>query len=364
MLINVSDPIFQTAVFSILFFVAIFVTVRRRHVDFEISVSLSNELKGVAILMIILAHTGYALSVNTRFLFPLSIFAGVGVNLFLFLSGFGLTKSALKTKLPCLKFYKKRFTNIYLPMWIVVSILLILDLVLLNRTYPLSEIINSYFGYFPVADIYTNLNSPLWYFSFIVFYYLIFPLLFSRKFPLLSIAVVILISLFVVKLTLPVSPDVLNLYKLHTIAFPMGMLFAVYSSKIVDIINNLKPLVRFLMILTLTYIFVYTAINSGVGKGSMTEQKLSLITTSALVLIFILKKFQSRFLILIGIYSYEIYLIQWPIMYRHDFLYKFLPASLATFAYILSFIFLAYLLKKIEKTIHFVVKFLARSRLI
>ena len=71
MLINVSDPIFQTAVFSILFFVAIFVTVRRRHVDFEISVSLSNELKGVAILMIILAHTGYALSVNTRFLFPL-----------------------------------------------------------------------------------------------------------------------------------------------------------------------------------------------------------------------------------------------------------------------------------------------------
>jgi peptidoglycan/LPS O-acetylase OafA/YrhL len=68
-----------------------------------------------------------------------------------------------------------------------------------------------------------------------------------------------------------------------------------------------------------------------------------------LVAAFVTKDFYSKFLTLVGEYSYEIYLIQWPIMYRYDFLYKNLPASLATVLYIFVFIGIGIVIKTICK---------------
>ena len=59
-------------------------------------VSVTNELKGLGILTVVFAHFAYMKVTNADFLFPLSIIAGVGVDLFLFMSGFGLTVGMLK----------------------------------------------------------------------------------------------------------------------------------------------------------------------------------------------------------------------------------------------------------------------------
>lgn len=357
MLVNISDPILQTLFFEILLFAAIILTTKKIATDYTLTKSHTYELKGVALLMVIFSHTGYFLASDTRFLFPLSVFAGVGVNLFLFLSGFGLLTSQLSVKLSPLAFYRKRFAGIYLPMWVIISILFILDLVLLNKTYPIPDIYRSYFGYFPIADIYTSFNSPLWYFTFIIFYYVVFPLVYLRRAPLLSVVAIYLLSNFVVHSKLPVSSDILKLYQLHILAFPFGMLWALLNNKLSKSpmsenfdqkLGRAGSVIRLLLILIFSYIFCYTAINSGVGKSIKTEQFFSLITMLALLGAFVLKKYQSGFLTLLGVYSYEIYLIQWPIMYRYDFLYKKLPASLATFAYLLFFILIAYFIKKFE----------------
>src|SRR3989338_9912847 len=115
MQINVPDPISQTIIFSLLLAAGILLLLKKSTAG-TMTTTQTNQLKGLAILMVIFSHVGYFLSTDTRFLYPLSVAGGVGVNLFLFLSGFGLTASSLKNKLPVWSFYKKRLSKIFWPM--------------------------------------------------------------------------------------------------------------------------------------------------------------------------------------------------------------------------------------------------------
>ena len=95
MLIKVSDPTLQTVFFSIIFLSLLLLSIRKNDTETFFSKEATNQLKGFSILAIIFSHIGYFLSSDTRFLYPFSVLAGVGVNLFLFLSGFGLTISQI-----------------------------------------------------------------------------------------------------------------------------------------------------------------------------------------------------------------------------------------------------------------------------
>lgn len=352
-MLNIDNPVFQTIIFSILFFLIIIITGKKTS-EKGLSFSYSDELKGLAILMVIFGHAGYFLFSDHRFLFPLSTVSGVGVNIFLFLSGFGLTLSELKSKNSIFNFYKLRFKKIFTPMWTVLILLLILDYFLLGKSYSAQTIIQSFLGFFPQADIYTSLDSPLWYFSLILFYYIIFPLVFWFRKPILSIVLMFLVSIVVILLPLPINKSVLVLYVLHILAFPLGMGLAVLLSKIplINILQNFKAIFKYFIVVVSGIIFGYLAINSGIGEGLMIEQLISLITMIALFLVVLLIPFQSKFLIIFGIYSYEIYLIQWPLVYRYDFLYKYLPASVATFGYLFLYLLIAIGLNKLVKFIY------------
>lgn len=352
-MINIADPVLQTTIFSILLLATIIFTIKKTN-EKGLAFSYTNELKGLAMLMVILGHAGYFLFSDHRFLFPLSTVSGVGVDIFLLLSGFGLTFSQLKEKSSIGNFYKTRLKKIFTPMWTVLLLLLILDFFLLGKTYSTSSITQNFLGFFPQADIYSNIDSPLWYFSFILFYYLIFPLIFWVKKPILSIILMFGISTVAVLLPLPVNDSVLNLYRLHILAFPLGMVLALVLSKIpvINMLQNLKFIFKYILVIVSAFIFGYLAINSGVGKGLIIEQLVSLVTMTAFLIAVLLIPFQSKFLIIFGIYSYEIYLIQWPLVYRYDFLYKYLPASVATFGYLFIYLILAFGLNKFVKLIY------------
>src|SRR5579884_2505516 len=122
MQINPPDPVHQTALFAMIIISSILVTLKLSYNDSLFSLRVTNQLKGLAILTIVFSHIGYFLSNDTRFLFPMTILAGVGVNIFLFLSGFGLTTSALNRHLSPLEFYKKRLGKIFVPLWIIISL--------------------------------------------------------------------------------------------------------------------------------------------------------------------------------------------------------------------------------------------------
>ena len=325
MSIKIVDPYFQTALFSIIFLCLVLILVRKTGDGTFFSKEVTNQLKGFAILAIVFSHISFFLFYDPKFLYPYNILAGVGVNIFLFLSGFGLTISHLRSPLSPLSFYKKRLSKLFIPLWIVIAIVLLIDFFALRRTYPLSEIIHSFLGYYPRADVSLNLDSPLWYFSLILFYYLIFPLTFITKIPLLSPLFVLLISLLLLNTPLPVNPDVLKLYKLHFLAFPLGMVFGLTHNAILrrltegsnDILLRLRPL-RMTILIIAIIVFIYTAIHSGVGQNINAEQSISLLTTLSLFVIFSLLKFNFKLLSIFGIYSYEVYLLHWPILSRFN----------------------------------------------
>jgi len=230
----------------------------------------------------------------------------------------------------------------------------------LGKTYELPVVIKSFLGYFPVADIFTSLNSALWYFTFILFYYLAFPIVFRRSQPLFSAFIMLLLGYLMTRLALPVTKDLLKLYQLHILLFPLGMAFAWVNERkpglrLQEVLlkffhkSLLAGVARYLTVAGLLFVFGYTAVHSGVGKGVTAEQLSSIVTMLALIVAFLLKNVHSELLVIFGKYSYEIYLLHWPIVYRHDFIYKYLPASIGTLLYLALFVGIGFVLNRLVR---------------
>jgi peptidoglycan/LPS O-acetylase OafA/YrhL len=358
--ILITDPLFATWIILAVLVAWLLLSIRRNASTDILPPSVSNELKGFGMLTVLFGHIGYFLVNDWHFLKPLSIMSGVGVDVFLFLSGYGLTVGMMKKSLPALEFYQRRMIKVFLPFWVALIGFFILDAVVLDRTYPLHYILRSVVGLFPVADMATDVNSVFWYITWILFYYLLFPLVFIRSKPWLTAIILFIIGQGIVEL----NPDwfklVIRLYEVHTVALPLGVLSAwlLYKNT-----GEQKPLRDTLkdwriqlstphyigLMLILAAIFVWFATHSGVNKGPLKEQSVNLIILLSAVSFFTLKKFSFGLFDFFGKYSYEIYLLHWPLLSRYDYFFAHLPAWLAMFAYLAFFVALAWLMQRVTE---------------
>ncbi len=353
MQVLISNGAEQTVLFGLVFCAVFLCTLflKKNYTPF----SLTQELKGFAMLTIIFAHIGYALSTDPAFLFPFSILSGVGVNLFLFLSGYGLTTSGLKKEETILMFYKRRLLKLFIPFWIILGTFLALDFFVLGKTYTLAFLLQSIFGIFIHADVQIDFNSPFWYFSFILFYYLLFPIVFNKKRPWIGAIILYFIVWKTVQINPPLLSHVLNLYEVHMLAFPLGITGAWLMATQHHVVETCKRMclsyAKYFYIPTmasLLWFISYFAIHANVGAEPYLEERTSLMIMATLILLFTIKKRESKLFSLFGVYSYEIYLLHWPLLYRYDLLYVHLPAWVATLMYLIVFIALAKLLQKLS----------------
>ncbi len=368
MIVTITNAVQATYIFIVIFVIALIVSVRQRGDNGLFPTSVSQELKGLAILMVVFSHVGYFLVNDHRFLFPLIIMAGVGVNLFLFLSGYGLTMSSIKNYLTPLQFYKKRLAKLFIPFWLTLIVFFSANIFILHLHYSLAYIIRSCLGYFPHADLYQDINAPLWYFTWILFYYLIFPLVFYRKHPWVSAFIVYAVGYGIILWQPAFLNDIIHMYKVHLLAFPLGMLVAsffvqpeifttgrirAWIEKIEQIgeMNIVKKIIYYLSFLVMVYVFIYTIINSNIGGNPHVEELTSIITMLAITILFLMKRWDIKLLYIIGVYSFEIYLLHWPIMYHYDIFFKFLPAWLAMAVYLFLFVGLGWILQKVASII-------------
>lgn len=356
MRVYIQDPIYSTILFGCLIFLTFFFSraLKKERNIFPKSTTL--ELKGLAILMVIFSHIGYFLSFDNHFLFPLSIFGGVGVDIFLFLSGFGIAEKSSReiTKVSIKKFYKKRLVRLFTPLWITLLIFMLLDYFLKNISYTHVFILKSFLGIFQTADIFKDFNSPLWYFTFILLYYLIFPWVFSKKHPWIGSVLLFILVSFIPQYLQYLFPNVEYFYNLHLLAFPLGVFLNTFiHSPIFSLVK--KHMIVFVkikhfktIILTLLIsIIIFGSYYAG-NLNTFSKVTLSSVISISIILTGLIMKNRIKPLEIFGKYSFEIYLIHWPILYRYDFLYINLPAWLATILYLPLFLFAAFILNEIS----------------
>ncbi len=329
MTIPVPNPIQQTWLFyGLLFAVAVF-SMRKKVATNLFSIQVTQELKGAAILLVIFSHVGYFLAQDNRFLFPFSALGGVGVDIFLFLSGLGLTISALQNTSSLKDFYLKRLPKLFVPFWIVTAALLLMDFFILGIRWPWQFIITAAAGIFTSASVYQDFNSPCWYLTLILFYYIVFPLVFLKKYPWLSALIIYAATLLIFWQNIFWFDSVLTFYRLHTMAFPLGMIIAWLFLK-QQAAGTALTRGRWIMIATGLVALAYFLVTPNTGPSLTIKQIISITTMMVIILLFALKTVELKIFSLFGLYSYEIYLMHWPLMYRYGIFYRFAPAWLAT----------------------------------
>ncbi len=339
-------------------------------------IPVTQELKGLGMLAIVFAHISYMLVTDSSFLYPLSIAAGVGVDLFLLMSGFGLTVGMMKKPMPAIEFYKRRMIKVFIPFWIVLAVLFTADALFLGLHYSPAYMLQSFAGIFPRASAFEDVNSPFWYISWMLMFYALFPLLFMPKKPwLTAIILAVIANLFAI--IDPFHLQVNWLHRLHTNAFSLGILLAWILHEPKDAKNNLALNLRWFRnksggigrycVIGLTgTLAAYMAFNNNAGNwpqlaqmlkalhiddGFFIGQMTSLITMCALIIAFSMKKLDNKFLHLFGVYSYETYLLHWPLMSRYDVFFQHLPAWLAVIIWLATFLGIGWLLQKITTPI-------------
>jgi peptidoglycan/LPS O-acetylase OafA/YrhL len=190
---------------------------------------------------------------------------------------------------------------------------------------------------------------------------------------------------FIVQSDFSVLREVSRLYEVHIWAFPLGVFIgsvfflknknylfdkfrfiATYFQEVNlvvkikkyknDLLNIVKQLGEILLIIILLLLISYTAYHSGVGDLPEIEQATSLVTMGAIIFFFLIKKVEINLFHIFGFYSYEIYLLHWPILCHYDLFLRFLPSWLAIILYLFLFLFLGWLLKKVSRMIFLFLK--------
>ncbi|WP_207190541.1 acyltransferase family protein [Aliarcobacter lanthieri] len=344
----------------------LFTTLKESNHNDVFPISVTNELKGLGILTVVFAHFAYMKVTNSEFLFPLSIIAGVGVDLFLFMSGFGLTVGMLKRPMKAVDFYKKRVIKIFIPFWIALIIMFIADAIFMDKTYSIGYFIKSMLGFFPTADGFGDVNSPFWYITWMIMFYLLYPLFFFKDRPWLTALILAVIATIIG--TFNIFDLGSNwLHRLHTVAFSMGIVAAWLlqvkegqENKFVNFVRNFRDnsidmryIIMAIMFVIVFYVSQRTGANSWpalksiLGQGFFVEQIMSIVIMMAFIVIFVLKKVDSKFLTMYGVYSYEVYLIHWPLMAKYDIFFVYLPAWAAVLAWLVTFILVSMLLQRL-----------------
>jgi len=267
------------------------------------------------------------------------------VIIFLFISGYGLYQRYQLNNIGG-SFWKKRISKLYTPLWITLVLFVFLNYFLLNVSYPLHEILLNMSG---ITLNKLPINPPTWFVEYIMLQYLIYWLI--SKLPFSDI--VKLVGLFVICFCIAILACIPTINYLwwtqYTIAFPVRVLFGKYQKQIRAFITEYLKNQIFLLIplIILLVIFLYWDDFLPEIFYLRTIKPLALIIPIILTLIIYERiNLQSTFLIFLGNYSYEIYLLHVPFMTNYDYFLFREPLYIFFFAYFVSLLILSYILSK------------------
>lgn len=282
----------------VLFPASIFLSLRIDKFSDDIQVYKSNIIKGICISVIVLHHVSQSFS-SPGLLRPFLDFGYLGVSVFLFLSGYGLTSSFVRKK-SLADFAKARLMKVYLPFFILSNIY-ILTCVLIGN-----DLRVDFFSFLLFSFGFYIINESYWFVYFIFLSYFIFYVSFrflKAEIKVISFMILIFIIYWIFCFLLGIG----KWWYTTCFCFPLGVFFVLKKEKIHFLLMTYLPfcifLSLFIMLLSITFAMNSSSFLASVGKT---------ISSLSFVLIFYilvsLVTFKSKLLYLLGNYSYEIYL--------------------------------------------------------
>jgi peptidoglycan/LPS O-acetylase OafA/YrhL len=181
------------------------------------SVDYTSFLRGIAILMIILMHTSG--NSGVRIFTPLG---GIGVALFLILSGYGLTESYKKMNLQ--GFWKKKLLRIWLPYFLFLVVFTVV-------TSDCKRILSIDF----LLDV-LCLKTSFWFIGFLVWNYILFWIVF--RFKILKTYHFVPFLLFAVYIFIFQK----RIMAEQALSFYSGVCLSLYANEVKYLIENKKRL--------------------------------------------------------------------------------------------------------------------------
>jgi len=318
----------------------------------------TDQLKGIAILLVILGHLWvHVIKSNT-----ILVFSGEAVALFLFLSGYGLTISK-KNKRPSLKdFFGARIKRVMVPYWIITILLIFLDYLILKRTYSYNNLIFTFLG-INVNPVTKHIDYVRWYITLLLLWYIIFFFAVTIFDDSKSITFLIICGIIVYIFEHCITH--LDWYQIF--AFPIGCTCAYYYENINNLLKKLTKIYCFLLpglivltsILCKPLLFQYQLFNFPYIIIKLLRECNSILLNFGLIIFIALlnaKKYYSPFLHFCGKISYELFLLHGAFLIKYNPIIGPINKSILLaykFIIFLGFIIiLSYLIQKMINIFH------------
>lgn len=346
----------------VLFLVSVSISFKKRNPEsFDLLCRIqTDQLKGIAILMVLIGHLWVHVSVNKVSL----IFSGDAVALFLFLSGYGLTISDINRNHRKNQYFSKRIKRVMIPYWGTTILILFFDYFILSRKYSLGNIVMTFLGV-NINTTTQHIDYVRWYVSFILLWYILYYC--SRFIHSLSFRLIFLFSCAGASFLL--SYYILSFGWYHFFSFPLGCTVALkyesFKKMFLEKSNRFVFWATIAIIFTLFYkvVLFNPQIFSYLDKHvysiflSLANELQSILLIAGLVTInafFDYKYKYSAFLVFCGGISYELFLLHGAFLIKYSLIVPSknpIYISVNFITYIVIMLLLSYCYKTMIKKI-------------
>ncbi len=285
-------------------------------------------LRGIAIIFVMMQHV-FGMCYECRYFTP---FGGIGVAIFLILSGYGLNESYKKSGISSIDYWSKKILRVFIPYAILSSVL-------------------AYFHSVSTTDYLLNIfgiKTSYWYVGFLLKQYIIFYIFTkfaffnrtesSRLYLMSAVAVVVLF-------TLP------SIEAEQAFSFVLGVVMSQYKDYFKEIIfRRYKLIVMSLFVIGISFLAMrqldmmrsceVTIVNDIIRVFIVIPIGMFVVIAFSAIYSFFNNNFIGKILAFIGAMSFELYLVHMALLYLVD------KTLLGNILFLISTIGLSYIFYK------------------
>lgn len=281
-------------------------------------------LKGIAIIMIVTFHVLPVLGIREKLLMLLLI---QGNYLFIFLSGYGLSKKYNNKEINAVNFYKQRIVKVY-PLYLFIMFLIVVfsltNKLLIVQPLDLTSILLHISLLHLFSPTYFYSISPVFWFIGTIFQlYIIFPFIYKRVRASIIGITTFLLLLSIAVFSIDNFDSTLRVFRFglitnYLLSFFLGIYFAKEGN-----LKEKKLIIYFLLILTSFFNVFYFINKDAFGLSPQTNYfdtaiEMGAIHTTYILILFpliwIAKRFGNKILEFIGIISFEVFLVHYSLL--------------------------------------------------